>query len=82
MKVQQDSREMTNKENLEQKKVKFKGLVTLLEGVGLAFDFKKCSNFSEINYRCFKAVKLVNNVIIVNFVSFTIFFIFLFNEYS
>ena len=35
------------------------GLATLLEGVGLAFDFQKCSNFPKIDYGCFKAVKLV-----------------------
>ena len=41
-----------------------KGLATLLEGVGLAFDIQKCSKFSEINYGYFKAVKLVKNVYI------------------
>ena len=40
----------------------FWGLATLLEGAGLAFDIQKCSKF---NYGCFKAVKLVKNVIIV-----------------
>ena len=39
------------------------GLATLLEGAGLAFDI--VFKFSKIDYGCFKAVKLVKNVIIV-----------------
>ena len=42
-----------------------RGLVTLLEGVGLVFDIQKGLKFQKIKYGCFKAVKLVKKVIIL-----------------
>ena len=40
-----------------------RGLATLLEGVGLAFDILKPFKISKFNYGCFKAVNLVKRVL-------------------
>ena len=40
-----------------------RGLATLLEGAGLAFDILKSFKISKFNYGCFKAVNLVKRVL-------------------